>query len=99
MLKGTQVFLEADDITTRPAMYYNVTQRSVPVTTVVVGKREVLHNLSVYLQPHVSSKCARTVLYCHLWPTQLYHILPRTPHPPKKKQNKWHEFRNEKCYY
>jgi len=47
----------------------NVILRHVRVTTVAVQKQEVLHILSVYLQPLVSSmRCACVILYCHLWP-------------------------------
>jgi hypothetical protein len=54
---------------------YNVTLRR--LRTVAVGKRKVLRILSVCLQLYLSSvQSACAVLYCHLWPVRLYHILP-----------------------
>jgi len=51
--------------------------RRVRITIVAEKKHQVLHILSVCLQPYSSStQSACAVLYCHLWPIWFYHIFP-----------------------
>jgi hypothetical protein len=53
----------------------NVTLRRVCVTIFAVKSNNILHILSVCLQPCVSSmQCACAMLYCHLWPVWIYCI-------------------------
>jgi len=55
---------------------YNVTSRCVRVTITAVKNQEVLHILSVCLYSRLSSvHSACAVLYRHLWPGWLYHIV------------------------
>ena len=49
-----------------------VTLRWVPVTTVVVKKQQLLH---IYMCVSVALVIKHAVLYCHLWPLRLDHIL------------------------
>jgi hypothetical protein len=63
-----QVYLKQDRKCT-----YNVTLRSVSVTTVAVGKQRVLHNLNVSTG---SIRCNAYAPYCHLWPAPFYKIFP-----------------------
>jgi hypothetical protein len=78
-------------------MYYNVTLRSICVTTVAVEKQEVLHILRV---------CVCSLMYpvrrahapYHLWPAPLYKIFPHhlingTFFEKKKLLNTKHVFR------
>ena len=56
---------------------YVCTLRCLCVTIVAVEKRYVLHNLSVCLQPQLSSMpSACALLLCYLWPVWLHHISP-----------------------
>jgi hypothetical protein len=56
---------------------FDATLRRVRVSIVAV-KKQILHILSVPLQPYLlSMQRACCVLYCHCWPVRLYHIFSR----------------------
>jgi hypothetical protein len=53
------------------------TSTRVRVTIVAVEKQQVLHNLSVCLQPYLPIiQCVCAVIYCHTCPVRLYNIFP-----------------------
>jgi hypothetical protein len=55
---------------------YNVTQRRVRATVVVVEEQCVLHKLSVCICSLRYAACNAHAPYCHLWPAPLYNIFP-----------------------
>ena len=72
----------------RQLLYVHVTLRRIRATIVAVEKQQVLHNLSVCLQPQVSSmKCARAILSSEACLALLY--ISTLSH-------KWPNFRGEK---
>ena len=54
----------------------NVTLRRVLATNVAVEKQRVLHNLNVCISSLRYPACNAHAPYCHLWPAELYNILP-----------------------
>ena len=59
-------------------MYYNVTLRHVPATSVAGEIKSVLHILRVCLEPLISRmQCVWAILHRHLSPARLYKLFPR----------------------